>query len=212
MIFVYWIYILQHFWIFKNYSKESVSFLGVSKHVIKSFANIVFPFKCGYLLVNLLFILPNCPVYWAEYVLLQNSCPPAPPNVIMFGNKTFANITGWIRWRHSALEKILKPRVGVLAKKAMWRDTNTETGEITTRRGRKKLEWSGCKTRTIKIAGNYQKWERGKGSSPTVFRVSMTLPTSWRLASLIVREYIHVILSHSICDTLLWKTWEVNAS
>lgn len=97
-------------------------------------------------------------------------------------------------------------------KKAMWRDTNTETGKRTMRRWRNKLQWSSYKPRKLKIAGNYQKWERGKeGFSPTVFKESMTLPTCWLLASLTLREYISVLLSRPICDTLLWQLWEINA-
>ena len=45
------------------------------------------------------------------------------------------------------------------------------------------------------------------------FRGNMALPTPYfrLLASRILREYICVVLSHSVCDNLFWQPKEPNA-
>lgn len=58
-----------------------------------------------------------------------------------------------------------------------------------------------------RIAGGTRSYERGMGH--TLFQgLQKDALDLGLLPSRTVRDYISVILSHSICDTLLWKPWE----
>ena len=78
--------------------------------------------------------------------------------------------------------------------------TETDTGEI---------ERCSCKPRKAKNQYHYKKLGKGKEElSPTGFKGSMALPTSFRLTdfrrltSRFVRQYISVVLSYSACGNL----------
>lgn len=79
-------------------------------------------------------------------------------------------------------------------------------------RHRQRLEWCFCKPRTLKIAGRHQSLERGILWILTVFRGNQ--PSSHNyfrfLASKTMQACIFVVLSHPICDSLLWQPQKMN--